>query len=514
MFENNFAKSSFWRHVSRAGALVRIAIYAGYFLKLVFGSRLKLIPIVGALDGPLSALLAMHNAKSPSHDYSNTQSQVERCNFVEQENYDLIVAGSGPGGAITAAMAQGTVLVIEEGSRLDHTIPHHSAAQMEQFFAFGGQEIILSIPPIPFAQGKAWGGGSEINSGLYHRLPESIKTKWMEATGLTIENWNKSEAEVEDALKVEQQSDKDLGPYLNSPIKLMGEQLKWRGGVIPRWRKYDKQKFEHFGMSDTYLKSAEVAKNSFLTGHAVYKLSQSKEGVTANIKGRNCKHKVSGKKICLAAGTISTPQILINSKLAKASDFQFKFHMMAREVAEYPFQVNDLADIDPHQIWSQDEKYKIGAAVATGELLEATAASKGIKKLGDLRKIAVYYISAISDGKSGLINIFGNLLPYYFPTASKRKELDSMVSLLRNSIIGSGGQPIGNSKASTSTVHVFGSMSIGECKLVSSKGVLIGSGGKVFVRDASILPSHTFVNPQGPLMHLITSLERDRNSEA
>jgi hypothetical protein len=187
---------------------------------------------------------------------------------------------------------------------------------------------------------------------------------------------------------------------------------------------------------------------------------------------------------------------------------------MAREIAEYPYKVNDLSDIDPHQIWSPDNKYKIGAAVSTGELLAATAATKGVERLADLEKIAVYYISSRSDGKGGLLKIFGNLVPYFIPSKKSRLETKKMVETLQLIIRECGGETLGSKKESLSTVHIFGSMGIGESKLITQKGFLKAAQGKIFVRDASILPSHPFVNPQGPLMHLVTSLEEERNSEA
>jgi choline dehydrogenase-like flavoprotein len=91
-----------------------------------------------------------------------------------------------------------------------------------------------------------------------------------------------------------------------------------------------------------------------------------------------------------------------------------------------------------------------------------------------------------------------------------KQQAEEAGNLLREGISHSGGKSLGLPRNSYSTVHVFGSLPLGESHVVDRSGNVRGTGGRVFVRDASILPSHPLVNPQGPLMHLVTALEKRR----
>jgi choline dehydrogenase-like flavoprotein len=150
---------------------------------------------------------------------------------------------------------------------------------------------------------------------------------------------------------------------------------------------------------------------------------------------------------------------------------------------------------------------KIGAAVATPALLRATMATKGIADELDMSKVAVYYISIDSSGRSGLIPIGKGLFPFFLPNKDMKSQIDLAAKTLYKAIYSAGGQILGDRNPTVSTVHVFGSLPIGKSPVVDSQGVVRGTQGRIFVRDASLLPSHPRVNPQGPLMHLIETLE-------
>ena len=88
---------------------------------------------------------------------------------------DILVVGSGPGGAVVAATlaeAGREVLMLESGAA--ETLDPHppfSAAEMTAKYRAGGMTAIVSRPPVNYVEGECLGGGSEINSGLHHRLP-------------------------------------------------------------------------------------------------------------------------------------------------------------------------------------------------------------------------------------------------------------------------------------------------------------------------------------------------------
>ena len=91
---------------------------------------------------------------------------------------DVLVIGSGAGGAATAATlaaAGRDVTVVEEGPWIDpDTLQPFSLEEMAAKYRHRGLAAALGNPAIAFAEGRCVGGSTEINSGLYHRLPAAL----------------------------------------------------------------------------------------------------------------------------------------------------------------------------------------------------------------------------------------------------------------------------------------------------------------------------------------------------
>jgi hypothetical protein len=500
--------TKFVRSVSKAKPLVRGAAYLGLFLKLSLGKTAKLIPVLGSVANSADALLALQSGNyTPPKTYSSNAKQPCSLGDTPQE-VGLIIIGSGPGGALAAMGAKSrgeNFIIVEGGGDLNPLTPSHSFRQMFESFANGGQDVILSYPPIPFTQGEAWGGGSEINSGLFHKLPKSVAAVWAAETNISQQKLETCGEQIAKDLKVGAQGKESMGLYQHSPMIDMGRNLGWEGGVIPRWRTYLGESYIHHGVSSVYLSTLDP--NQVIKGHKVEALKSKPNNIEVKLRSGSCTHTVLAQKVCLSAGTLETPRLLIKSRLAKASDFKFSFHAMIREVAEFDHPVNSMKDIDPHQYWSSDRLQKIGAAVGTPELLQATIKSRGANFFGDIERVASYYTSVPSEGISGVIKLFGQLHPFLIPSRSFKVKALEAQETLKSAIVGAGGKIIGNGPPSLSTVHIFGTLPIGSSKVIDNKGRLIVDSDRIYIRDASLLPSHPLVNPQGPLMQLILALE-------
>ena len=97
---------------------------------------------------------------------------------------EILVIGSGAGGALTATLlAEGgkDVLLVEEGPWIPPgSLRPFSAPEMHRQYRNGGITPALGAPPVPYVEGRCVGGGTEINSALYHRPPPDALARWTE----------------------------------------------------------------------------------------------------------------------------------------------------------------------------------------------------------------------------------------------------------------------------------------------------------------------------------------------
>ena len=161
--------------------------------------------------------------------------------------YDTIVIGSGPGGSIAALrlLEKGEkVAIIESGQAYQPgVIQHHSFDQTKYQFYKQGMTICFGNIPLIFGEGSTYGGGSEINSGLYFRLEGPYRKKFLEKSNISDEEWKIGERVVEDMLSIQKAPD---GTYdtINSALIRGSKELDLICEEIPRWRKYSPKRRE------------------------------------------------------------------------------------------------------------------------------------------------------------------------------------------------------------------------------------------------------------------------------
>jgi choline dehydrogenase-like flavoprotein len=104
------------------------------------------------------------------------------------EDCDVVIVGSGAGGAIAAtvlAEAGLDVVVLEGGRYLDRrTYPEDPLAALESLYRDNGLTVAQGRPAIPVPVGRAVGGTTVINSGTCFRAPERVLSEWREEFGL------------------------------------------------------------------------------------------------------------------------------------------------------------------------------------------------------------------------------------------------------------------------------------------------------------------------------------------
>lgn len=171
--------------------------------------------------------------------------------------YDVVVVGSGPGGSVSALrhIERGSsTLIVEEGPDVPTgSISHHSVSQARLQLRDLGFQIIYGRTPVAFAQGRTVGGGSEVNSGLYHRLPPPYRKNLLSFVGCSESQWSKFEETVEKALQVQRAPAEVLSKYQDSARDFISGSAALDLDVeeVARWRTYGPE--THNGMKNTYI---------------------------------------------------------------------------------------------------------------------------------------------------------------------------------------------------------------------------------------------------------------------
>ncbi len=104
------------------------------------------------------------------------------------EDCDVVIVGSGAGGAVAAAVlaeAGLDVVVLEAGPYMDRrTYPTDPLEALETLYRDNGLTIAQGRPAIPIPIGRAVGGTTVINSGTCFRTPEHVLRDWDEKFGI------------------------------------------------------------------------------------------------------------------------------------------------------------------------------------------------------------------------------------------------------------------------------------------------------------------------------------------
>ncbi len=106
----------------------------------------------------------------------------------ESEECDVVIVGSGAGGAVAAAtLAEAglDVIVLEAGESFNReSYPQDPLEAIARLYRDGGLTIAAGRPPIPVPVGRAVGGTTVVNSGTCFRGPEPVLASWREQHGI------------------------------------------------------------------------------------------------------------------------------------------------------------------------------------------------------------------------------------------------------------------------------------------------------------------------------------------
>jgi choline dehydrogenase-like flavoprotein len=134
----------------------------------------------------------------------------------EGEECDVVVVGSGAGGAVAAAtLAEAglDVIVLEAGAHYNRDdYPSDQLEAIAELYRDGGLTIAAGRPPIPVPVARVVGGTTVINSGTCFRAPEPVLADWQQRFGVSWAGELAADyAEAEEFLRVTQLDPERMG---------------------------------------------------------------------------------------------------------------------------------------------------------------------------------------------------------------------------------------------------------------------------------------------------------------
>ena len=459
-----------------------------------------------------------------------------------RKSCDVLVVGSGPGGAITAhALVQAgyRVLLCEEGAR-EGVTRSYSSGEMDRKYRRAGLTSTLGRLPLTYLEARCLGGGSEVNAGLYHRLPREILQEWAEQHG--VENLEPGEleawaGEVEKRLQIQEQAPPE--PGAGQKILAGANRLGWRTLNVPRWvvctRESGKRIEKKIGMTDSYLREAESQGLEVLTGCRILKILHPRDpmgearGIWETNEGRK-QVRIRYRQVFLCAGATQTPLLLRRSGFERGIGNSLQFQPMIRCVAEFDEPISsEETGVPPRQVTEFKPDLTLGCSACTPALLALWVDPRSPQ--GDLvltrwRQHGIFYalIRSATRGKVRSWWGLGDIINYH-PCETDVENLRRGAWKLGQLLWAAGARRIlapwlPESAASAqedwglrmqkfspanclpSAIHMFGSCPLGG----DGRSAPLDSWGKlreadnIFVNDISMFPSPTGVNPQGSLM--------------
>jgi choline dehydrogenase-like flavoprotein len=451
---------------------------------------------------------------------------------------EVLVIGSGAGGATTAAAlaaAGRDVLVVEEGPWIDpDVIEPFSLEEMVVKYRHHGSSAALGSPPIAYAEGRCVGGSTEVNSGLWHRLPDQLVDEWARTYDIDEFSPAALDGYAERVEAMQSVNKVPAAPPLSSALLERGAaKLGWRSVEFPRVFAYDDDTLPGVKqtMCRTQIPRAVDAGATVRPDTRVMHLDRQGDVVT----GATCR-RADGEPVSIRAdhvfvcgGAVQSPALLQRSGIRRRIGGGLKLHPTIKIAARFPHPL-DHDSVPMHRIVEFAPNLTIGGSASRRGHVALALADSGAPfddALADWEHVAVYY-AAIRSEASGRVQavpgLTAPLVTYRLTDGDLSRLARGLVHLgelllaagatelypsveggavaRRLEDLGSWWSVVDRRRTNLMTVHLTSSIRMGndiETTGADSFGRVHGFRN-LRVNDASLLPDAPGVNPQAGIM--------------
>jgi len=454
---------------------------------------------------------------------------------VEDDYFEHIVLGSGPSGSINSyylnKIFPGKVLLLEKGKDVSIFKNKHPHDEFLNKWKNGGLNSTLYPMQISFASGECLGGGSEINSGLFHKPSKKFWQDWKKNSNYIVPEISKITSHFDDIERITESV--KLFPNSQSYKYFLDgcNKSKIIFEHIPQFysKLGDKNSMKATYL-DLYLRANGKIQTSFEAIKIKYCVNKKQWSIIGKTYGK--KKIFQCKYLFLNCGAIQTSKILINSNLFSKEVSNFKLHPMIKFVVEFDKEVQaGHENVHPFQVSDKDDKFIIGEASSGQQFIKMNFINdkhiyQYIEK--NWKKMSVYH-STFSFGRGDIKKIpFTNNYFYKYNIQNSEVKLikDSLLKaskilfsggakkiylIASNSIIKIDSNDYENkirqlkkvSELKFSAVHILGGIKSGE-----DQSCIADSFGKIkkyknlYINDSSLINENLLRNPQGTIMLL------------
>ncbi len=506
--------------------------------------------------------------KKVEKDPGIVELEVERPDRGFYETADIVIVGSGAGGAVAAKDLAGAglkVVVLEEGEHFDRRDFNGSPPErLRRFYRGNGLTFTIGVPTISLPIGRGVGGSTLINSGTCFRTPGFVLDAW----GVDRDDMEPLFEEVEQILNVGPVGADIMGP--NGEVMDRGRrELGYSGGAIRRNARgchgsgvcaFGCPLDAKLGMHVTYLPLAQRAGARIVSGCRVDGVVV-EGGRAVGVRGslldpdtgaaqKDARFEIRARRVVLAAGAVYTPNLLLRDRLANSS------RQVGRNLRIHPgCGVLGVFDHDLYGWKGVMQSYYVDERLTDGILVEATYPPPGVGysaggvggKGNEMKDVLARYRQTaaagliISDTGTGRVHSApggGPLITYNLHKADLRKTLEG-IALTTNIYLAAGAEEvhtllpglpairkraeltrITDGRWTTADLKLSAYHPMGTCRMGKDpRSSVADDYGRahdvpgLVITDASVLPGSTYVNPQITIMALATRSARHLAAE-